>query len=113
MAEIPGEHAATQVADGMPTFYVRGLTSRMGPKLVQLSSKDDFRRVSMPYHAQFEPRVPFAKSALKDVDVTEVAPNVVSVRPRTALAPGEYAVVATGTPDQQRLYLGFDFRVGR
>jgi hypothetical protein len=113
MAEIPGEHAAIQVTDGQPTFYVRGLTSAMGPKLVQFGTRHDFRRVKMPYTAQFEPRVPFDSKALRDIEVAQVAPNVVSVRPRAPLTPGEYAVVATATRDLQRLYMGFDFRVGR
>ena len=112
-AELPGEHARVQMADAQPMFYVRGLATQMGPRLIQLGAKQDFRRVKMRNTNNFEPRIPFSNNALRDVDVAQVGPNVVSIRPRANLAPGEYAIVTPAGPDQQRIYLGFDFRVAR
>ena len=111
-AEVPGEHARVQVADGQPVFYVRGMASALGPRLVQYGAKRDFRSLRYNAGRLFEPSVPFHRSVLRDADVTQVAPNIVSIRPRGTLTPGEYAVVATAGPDQQRLYMNFDFRVG-
>lgn len=112
-AALPGERALTQLTDAQPVFYVKGLATYMGPKLVQLSNKRDFRRVKMINRTLFEPRFPFHSSAVRDVELSQVSENVVSLRPRSSLPVGEYAIVTNAGPDQQRLYLGFDFRVGR
>ena len=110
-AELPGEHARVQMTDAQPVFYVRGLATQMGPRLIQFGAKDDFRRVKMLKTRNFEPRVPFAGNTMRNVEIAQVGPNVVSIRPAANLTPGEYAIVTPAGPDQQRLYLGFDFRV--
>jgi len=111
-AEIPGAHSMMQVADGQPVFFVKGLASAMGPKLVQLSTKNDYRRIKMRRNSLFEPQSPFFEKDARDVEIAQVAPDVVSIRPTAALTPGEYAVVTTAGPDQRRMMLSFDFRVG-
>jgi len=110
VAEVPGDHAALNVSSS-PVFVVRGLPSRITPLLIRFDPKNEFRSVKMPYGRLHEPRSSFAEEARVPIDVRLVGEKMVALRPLQALAPGEYAVVASPNANATMEFFSYDFRV--
>ena len=111
VAEVAGQHATMQVTDAQPVFFVRGLSNGISPRLVQFTSKKDYRQVTMKPGSIFAPRVPIAEKDLREIEVAVLSENIIAVRPKGNLPAGEYAIVTNPLQDSQRMMMSFEFRV--
>jgi hypothetical protein len=108
---LDGAHAAIQLADSRPTFYVTRLPPNYRALIVRLSVRDSGREVTtrgigaMP-QLSFRPR---------DVVEAEMTPsgNVFAVRPREDLKPGEYMLVTSALPGAKWMLMGSEFGISR
>jgi len=111
VAQVPGEHAALRT-DGQPVFVIRGLASRSTPVLIRFDENHEARSIAMPWQRQVnDPRTPFPDHSKVAVDSYSIGERSVAIRPQAALAPGEYAVIASPNERATRLFLSYDFRV--
>ena len=110
-AELPGPQALVRSTSGRPTFYVRGFSPAAGLYLVRSDRKADHRklRLSVDRHLENGPR--FHKGDVLDVEIQTVSPDVISVRPRNNLAPGEYVIVPPVEPEYRWIHFGYGFGV--
>ena len=110
-AEIPGSHADLQIGnDARPTFYVRGITP-VQLYLVRAISKPYYRELRLPMSDDFQVWAHFRSQDVADVDIEPVAPDVVSVKPRADLKPGEYTLAPVIAPSDLWLRLSYGFGV--
>lgn len=108
IAEIPGPHAAVQIGNPRPTFYLRGITpSEL--YLVRSISKADYRELWMSNSRNFRDWAHFRAEDVAGVDTQMVAADVVTVQPRASLKPGEYALASVFEPGERWIRLGYDF----
>ena len=112
ITELPGPHAGTQIGDGRPTFYFRGV-SPVDLYLVRTVIKPDYRLIIMPVSRDwFRDWARFRPRDVSAIDVQAVASDVVTVRPHAGLTPGEYTLAAVVDPANRWIRLGYDFGVG-
>jgi hypothetical protein len=110
---VPGRQARGQVAGPRPAFYLRGQRPERGWSVVRLTPQTDRRELiaTIPDVFAREPRMTFASGAPVELDPATTADDVVTLRPRADLAPGEYLVfkIVSGQP---WLIEGYAFEVG-
>ncbi len=101
-----GAHAATQIPDAQPTFYVRDLGSATDAVIVQLTQKKDSRSLqTSSSDATVDNKGGFKKAAIRKVKVSVYSDNSFSITPEDELKPGEY-LLAFGNSD-----VSFDFGI--
>ncbi len=101
-----GTHAAAQIRDPRPTFYVRDVGSAKDAVIVQLTQKKDSRSVqTSSSDATVENKGGFKKTEIRRVKASVYSDNSFSVTPEDELKPGEY-LLAFGNSD-----VTFDFGV--
>jgi hypothetical protein len=109
IAEMPGSYAGVQIAhDARPTFYLRGIaTSDL--YLVRARREAGYRELRMPISGDFREWAHFRAEDVADIELQEVADNVVTVKPRTELKPGEYVIATPFEPGARWIRLGYGF----
>lgn len=111
MQEMPGPHAYIQIRnDARPTFYLRGLSTN-DLYLVRAVARADYRELRMPVSRHFTEWAHYRSKDVTELDVQAVSPDVISVKPRGDLKPGEYALAASVDPGNYWIRLGYDFGV--
>ncbi len=111
VAELPGAHAVIQIGtDARPTFYLHGI-SLSDLYLVRTETKADYRELRMPTSRHFSEWAHFRAKDVTDVDIQGVNGDVVAVRPRVDLKPGEYALASGVQSGDRWLRLGLDFGI--
>ncbi len=109
ISEMPGSYAAVQIGnDARPTFYLRGI-SPADLYLVRAIRKAGYRELRMPISRDFQEWAHFRTEDLADIELQEVAPDVVMVKPRAQLKPGEYAIATPFEPGARWMRLGYGF----
>ncbi|MDP2735986.1 MAG: hypothetical protein Q8P12_07325, partial [bacterium] len=102
--------ASVQVAETQPTFYLRSSQPSEEWKLLQLTRKTAHREVRVWVDPLLVPAVRFSSDDLREVEVTEVEPVGLTLRPIMELQPGEYLLVAP-LSGQRRTLIGYGFGV--
>jgi hypothetical protein len=111
VVEMPGSHAGVQIGnDARPIFYLHGI-SPSDLYLVRAVSKADYREVRMPVSRHFREWAHFRAKDVADVEIVDVNGDVVAIRPRVDLTPGEYTLASLAGQDYRWLRLGFDFGI--
>ncbi len=109
ISEMPGSYAAVQIGnDERPTFYLRGIAPA-DLYLVHAIRKSSYRELRMPISRDFREWAHFRTEDVADIELQEVGPDVVTVKPRTALKPGEYVIATPSEPGARWIRLGFGF----
>ena len=110
-AQLPGPQSVVRSGSARPVFYIRGFSPASGLYLVHARSKREYRdvRMSVDRHAFDGPH--FRNQDLRAFDIDPVAPDVVSLRPRANLAPGEYVIVPPVEPAFRWIQFGYSFGV--
>jgi hypothetical protein len=113
IAEMAGPHAAVQIGNARPTFYLRGITPAE-LYLVRSIPKTDYRELWMANGRNFREWAHYRSEDVTGIDTQTVGGDVVTVKPRADLKPGEYALASTLEPGERWIRLGYDFGlVGR
>lgn len=110
-AQLPGPQSVVRSGSARPVFYIRGFSPANGLYLVHARSKREYRdvRMSVDRHAFDGPH--FRNGDLRAFDVDAVAPDVISLRPRANLAPGEYVIVPPVEAAFRWIQFGYSFGV--
>ena len=111
VVEVAGASAAFAVATPRPTFYVNGYQAGTRIYLVHAAEKQDYREVRMEDTHHFSEWASFSHKDLTPLDLVSIAPGLITARPRTDLAPGEYLIVSDLDRDFRMLQLCWEFRV--
>jgi hypothetical protein len=110
-AELPGSHSGVQIGnDTRPAFYLHGI-SPSELHLVHAVSKEDYRELRMPVSRHFREWVHYRAQDVSDLEIQAVNGDVVVIRPRADLKPGEYALTSGVQTGDRWLRLGFDFGI--
>jgi hypothetical protein len=112
IAQIPGPEAMVR-SGAKPVFYLRGFAPADGIYLVRTKPGREYRRVKMDVDRHTFSGPEFRNEDLVPFDVAAVAPDVVTLTPRTDLKPGEYVVVPAVGPSYRWIHFGFGFGVGQ
>ena len=109
VSELPGSYAGIQIGnDARPTFYLRGIDpSEL--YLVRAIRKAGYRELWMPISRDFQEWAHFRTKDVADIELQEVAANVVSIKPRAGLKPGEYVIATPFEPGARWIRLGYGF----
>lgn len=110
-AELPGPQALVRSTSGRPTFYVRGFSPAAGLYLVRTDRKSDHRTVHLSVNRHLDDGPQFHKRDLFELEIQAVSADVISVRPRNNLAPGEYVIVPPAEPQYRWIHFGYGFGV--
>jgi hypothetical protein len=109
ISEMPGTYAAVQIGnDARPTFYLRGIAPA-DLYLVRAIRKSGYRELRMPITRDFQEWAHFRTKDVADIELQDVAPDVVMVKPRALLKPGEYAIATPFEPGARWIRLGYGF----
>ncbi|HTW66320.1 MAG TPA: hypothetical protein VME17_16975 [Bryobacteraceae bacterium] len=109
VAQIPGPHANVQIGnDTRPIFYLHGI-SPSDLYLVRDIRKTDYRELRMPISIHFRRWAHFRNQDIAELEVQPLGDDVVRVRPRADLRPGEYTLASVVQPGGYWVRLGFDF----
>ncbi|HTB11139.1 MAG TPA: hypothetical protein VK752_06200 [Bryobacteraceae bacterium] len=110
---VPGRQARARVAGPRPALYLRAQRPESGWSVVRLTPQTDYRELIAKVPDMFarEPRLMFASGAPVGLDPATTADDVVTLRPRADLAPGEYLVFKF-VSGQPWLIEGYAFEVG-
>src|SRR5712691_138772 len=111
VVEMPGRNSGFRINNARPTFVVRGLSPATGLYLVRGTQKQDFREVRMPLSSRITQGTHFRAKDLNDIEMEPLFPDVLRVRPRADLKPGEYVIVSDLEPRYRAIRLGFEFGV--
>ena len=110
-AQMPGPHSGVQIGNAArPTFYLHGI-SPADVYLVRAVSKADYRELRMPISGHFGEWAHFRAKDVTDVEIQAVNGDVVAIKPRADLKPGEYALASVFEPRERWIRLGFDFGI--
>jgi len=102
----PGVHAAIQIFEKRPTFFVRGVGTGAEALIAQLTCKRDSRVVgTMSLNATQENKAGFDKKVIHRVVVVPSLDGGFSATPEENLKPGEY-LLTFGSADA-----GYDFGI--
>ena len=108
VAELPGSHAGIQIVnDARPIFFLHGILPQV--YLVRTASKADYRELRMPVSRHFNEWAHFRAKDLVEFDIVYVNGDVVAIRPRAELGPGEYTLASSVQPGDRWLRLGYSF----
>ena len=111
VSELPGSHSGLQIGNDLrPTFYLHGI-SPADVYLVRAVTKTDYRELRMPVSRHFNEWAHFRSKDVTDFDIQGVNGDVVAIRPRADLKPGEYALASVFEPGERWIRLGFDFGI--
>jgi hypothetical protein len=110
-ADVPGLHSGVALATNRPTFYLRGYQPGTDLRLVRQYEMTDYRRVKLDGSRDSNVWAKFRPQDLTPVEVESIATGVVTVRPRTDLKPGEYALVAPAQKNLRGLNLAYEFSI--
>jgi hypothetical protein len=109
VAQMPGPHAGVQIAkDARPIFFLHGILPDL-VYLVRTASKADYRKLRMPESKPFNEWTHFRAKDLMEFDVVYVNGDVVVIRPRMELGPGEYTLASSVQSGDRWLRLGYSF----
>jgi hypothetical protein len=111
VVEMPGPHAAIRISNARPTFYMRGLPAGSRLYLVQGVEREEYREIRMSMPRRFPNTPRFKPGELNEVELEAVSNDVVSVKPKGDLKPGEYVLVSVVDPSYRWIRVGFDFGV--
>jgi hypothetical protein len=111
IAEIPGLHSQVQIPSSRPIFHLRGYSGPNAFYLVRETPKQDYREIRMPYSHDFHNWAGFRAKDLVDLDLSSAGNGILTLTPKTDLAPGEYAIVSLAEPSMRGIRLSFDFGV--
>jgi hypothetical protein len=109
--EIPGARATVQTTSVRPTLYVRGFSANTGIFLVKETQKQEYREIQMSGSRNFREFVHFRDKDLRAIEVQSVGNGLVSVKPMSDLAAGEYAIVSAIDANDRFIKIGYDFGV--
>jgi hypothetical protein len=110
---VPGRQARAHVTGPRPALYLRGQRPETGWSVVRLTPQTDHRELiaTIPDVFAREPRLKFSSGAPVTLDPATTADDVVTLRPTSDLAPGEYMVFKFDSA-QPWLIEGYTFEVG-
>src|SRR5579862_4895194 len=112
---LAGGQAKVHVTGAKPAFYMRNPTPQRGWWVVRLSADANHRalvvRTPDALGSGKSSKVKFDSGDPVRLIPTAAADDVVTLRPETDLAPGEYLVFKT-VPGQSFMIQGFEFQVG-
>jgi hypothetical protein len=111
VVEVDGASAALAIPTPRPTFYINGYQAGTRIYLVHATEKQDYREVRMEDTHHFSDWASFAKKDLTPLDLVSIAPGLITAKPRTDLAPGEYLIVSDLDRNFRMLQLCWEFRV--
>jgi hypothetical protein len=110
-AQMPGPHSGVQIGnDARPTFYLHGI-SPADVYLVRAVTKADYRELPMPISRHFGEWAHFRAKDVTEVEIQAVNGDVVAIKPRADLKPGEYALASAAGSGDRWIRLGFDFGI--
>ena len=110
-AELPGPQAIVRSTSGRPTFYIRGFNPSAGLYLVRSDAKRDHRKLSMTVNRHLDDGPQFHKKDLVELEIQSVSADIITVRPKSNLTPGEYVIVPPAEPQFRWIYFGYGFAV--
>jgi hypothetical protein len=109
VAELPRSHANLQIGnDTRPTFYLHGINPE-DVYLVRVESKADYRELRMPISRHFREWAHFRDKDVTDFDIEAVNGDLVVIKPRVELKPGEYALASVIDPRDRWIRIGYSF----
>ena len=109
--ELPGTNAAFRITNVRPTFVVRGFSPATGLYLVRGKQKEEYRELRMPISSHITQWGHFRAKDLTEIEIEPLDNDVVRLRPRTDLKPGEYVIVSDRDPRYRAIRVGFEFAV--
>jgi hypothetical protein len=111
VSELPGSHAGVQIGnDARPTFYLHGI-SPADVYLVRAVTKEDYRELRMPVSRHFNEWAHYRGKDVMDFQIQGVNGDIVAIKPRVDLKPGEYALSSVFEAGERWVRLGFDFGI--
>jgi hypothetical protein len=111
VATMPGAHAAVTITNRKPSFYIRGYRPGTRIYLARGTEKGDARQVRLSMSGDISEGARFHASDLTDIEMEHAGTDLVIVRPRADLRPGEYVLVSTLEPRYRAIRMGFEFSV--
>lgn len=111
IVDLPGKTATFGVAEFRPTFLLRGFSPDSGLYLVRESHKEDFRRLNMPVSRTISQWGHFKNGDLTEIEFDSLDPDVIRIRPRTDLKPGDYILVSDLESRYRAMRIGFEFHI--
>jgi hypothetical protein len=111
IVDLPGPSATFRITDIRPTIIVRGFSPDTGLYLVRESHKEDFRRLTMPVSRNISQWAHFRSKDLTELDAEPLYPDVVRIRPRADLKPGDYILVSDLESRFRSIRIGFEFHI--
>lgn len=111
VTQMAGPHAAVSINNPKPTFYLRGYQAGSRPYLVRGTQKEDSRELHMTRSRNMREWAHFRAQDLTDLEIAPVAEDLVTIRPRTDLKPGEYVIVSSVQPGFRAIRLASEFGV--
>jgi hypothetical protein len=88
---LGGGHADLQIAEPLPAFYLRELTSDAW-RVIRVASRDDRRLLPLVSSGGFMATAGFPASEAREVQITHVAGELFTLRPVAPLESGEYVL---------------------
>jgi hypothetical protein len=79
--------------------------------LVRAVTKEDYRELRMPVSRHFNEWAHYRGKDLTDFQIQGVNGDIVAIKPRVDLKPGEYALTSVFEPGERWIRLGFDFGI--
>ena len=111
VVDMPGSNSGFRIANARPTFVVRGLSPATGMYLVRSNRKQEYREVRMPIDGNITQWAHFRSKDLTEIEIEPLFPDIVRVRPRVDLKPGEYVLVSDLEPRYRAIRLAFEFGI--
>ena len=109
-ALLQGRQAQVQLLDRRPTFHVPSAQAAEEWQLLQLARKKDHREVRVVHRASLPWDDGIDARASCEIEITPLGGDVVFIRPRSELEPGE-SLVCGSVPGGRRLFRCYEFGV--
>jgi hypothetical protein len=111
VGQVSGPQALIR-SNRKPVFYIRGFSPADGIYLVRTRARREFRAVKMTMDRRISDGPHFRSEDLVPFDLAAAGFDVITLTPRTDLAPGEYVIVTAVGASYRWLHFAYGFGVG-